>query len=263
LNVGVILYDPERHRIYPAFDAAPAARRIARLFPEVDQRGLAELMISLGRGLSTDTRVLEALKEGNIFNTLSGEWQNVIQFTPPRPFPGVDAVSAVQRLLHIYVVARNRRAHSTNLSGASKAKTITREAIERYIDPIGGMLVREEVEIPRILPHSNVSLPIRLPFVVVDRFGIDALALDAESGESLQRETENFIGKVFELRRVRQELSPHAAVSVDPERPERARALIDYILFKTRLPDYAVVEADPEKVTSMVTEIRDRLQTTV
>lgn len=258
LNVGVVVYDPANGRVYPGFEPIAAARRIARVFPETDQRGLQALLFDIGRGLTIDPRVLESARQDQLFAFLENEWQNVIHFTSPRPFPATSAIGAIRRLLHIYVTMRPRRG-AAGLSGATRAKQVTREAIERVLDPIGGILVQEEVEFSRRLP-TGVDLPLKLPFVVLGRFGIDTLAFDDDRPESLNREAEGFIGKVLALRSTHQNLQTHATITLNPERPQRGRALIDYLRFKTRLPEYAVVEAEPAQAEAMLTEIKAKAE---
>jgi hypothetical protein len=257
LNVGVVVFDPETRRLHPGFDAPAAARRISRVYPEVDQRGLQSLFYSLGRGLTADPELRYETDTDSPFALLSAEWQNVLQFTSPRPFPAETAIDAIRRLLHLYVRVKHQRAATGGLTGSTRARLITRQAIQRVLDPVGGILAQEEVEIPREL-IGGLNLPIKLPFLLVHRYGIDTLALDNDGPEHLNRETEGFIGKVIALKHLGGEIEPHATVTVNPEHPQRGRALIDYLLFKTRLPEYAIVEAEEGPVQAMISEIKAR-----
>lgn len=255
LNVGVVVYDPDSKRVICSFDSDHATKRIKQLYPDVDRRGLQMYLQDLSRGLPTDPLILAGIQDEKPLHVLSS-WQSVVQFKTPRLFPAENHSAALSRLTDIYVGDYQKMLKGEQLSGVTKAKRLTREAIIKVLNPVEGFGVRD-VEIPRTVKDEDGShlLPIKFPFLILDNVVIDALTFDGGQERALFY-ADHFIRKVVDLKKLPETYHPHATVVVDKAHRDRGRALISYVRQHTALAEWAVTEAEEAEV--MIEEIKHR-----
>jgi hypothetical protein len=253
LNLGVVVFDPERRELVPRFSASDATRRIKYLYPEVDRAGLRLYLEDLGKHLTKDPRIQQALRAGgDPLEVLETEWSNVVRFTPARTYPAVSAAEAANNLVARYVGRVGAEPESARTyGGVERAKRRTVEAIYKVLRPIDGSLNFGAFHGERTMhgwDANELKIPVEFPFWLYQTFVIDAVSLEAGGQVEPMRQADYFIRKVDNLRKIDRHMRPHAVISIDSQRLEYGRSLVDYIRSETGLGGDRVVEADQAEV---------------
>lgn len=254
LNLGVVVHDPERRQLVARFAGAHATPRLKYLYPEIDRAGLELYIEEMANHLPNDRRVQAAMEVGNPLDILEITWQNIVQFTPARSYPAVSALAAADTLLRRYVTDAAQESEGVGtLGGVTRAKARIREAIRTVLQPLEGQLGVSTFKTERTWTgrdHREVKIPIEFPFVVLQTNVIDAVSLEAHGTREPFRQADSFIRKVENLRKVDRTMRAHAVVSVDAQRVELGRSLLEYIRSETGLDDDSVVETERAEVVA-------------
>jgi len=262
LNVGIVLYDPETRRVIPRVSADKATRRIKSLYPDVDRTGLQLYLEDLVRALPSDARVLAALETGTSpLDILEQEWTHIVQFSPARSIPALDAASAVRALTLQYLDERPRTTEREAVGPVERTRARTQDALARVLGMTPGLPGFSEFHevYEEWVGDRLVKFQLEFPILIVDQFAVDTVSLETSGPREAERQAEHFVHKVERLRRFDPAKKPHATVALDPQRIEHSLDMMAWMRAKAGLSSdevRAVDEADDFAET-----IKEKIQT--
>lgn len=262
LNLGIVVFDPERQNFHPALETKLATRRVKSVFPDVDRTGLEMYLGDLQDSLRFDTSGVDLAPGKDPFGLWLLEFQNVIQFTPGRPFPAASATAALQRLVEIYITDPQTTGFGETIGTVDRTRKLTGEVIQKVLNPVQGFAVTPfTVPLPGLGPDHMFLL--KFPFLVFEEFLIDTLSFASQRTEFALAQAEKFIGKVLDLRRMDpefQRMRPYASIAINPERESQGLALMEHVMKKTGLQPSRLARATEPDLTVMMEDILQQAQ---